>query len=114
MSTTFPHPCTHCGLCCMAITCPIGQNLMQVPAQGPCPALEWEGDESRCGLISHPDLHIPAATLARLDLSSLPAALGSGAGCCMSARVFFGGVQQDFASLPAADKTTLVRSIRGK
>lgn len=114
MNDRFPHPCTHCGLCCIAVVCPIGQQLMRVPSQGPCPALEWEGDESRCGLISHPERHIAPEILPRLNLSSLPDALGSGAGCCMSARVIHHGIQQDFAALPAADKTTLVRAIRGK
>lgn len=98
----------------MAITCPIGQKLMNVPSQGPCPALEWEGDESRCGLIAHPEKHILAPVLARLDITSLPDALGSGAGCCMSARVLTPTGTKDFAALPPDTKVALVRAIRGK
>ena len=113
MSARFPHPCTNCGLCCIAITCEIGQGLMRVSAQGPCPALEWEGNESRCGLITHPERHIAPDLLPRLDLASLPDALGAGAGCCLAARVIVGGREHDFAAIPADAKVALVRGIRG-
>mgnify|MGYP006263270203 CR=1 FL=1 len=114
MSLAFPNPCSHCGLCCMAKVCPVGVELMRVTPQGPCPALEWEGDTSRCGLIAHPERHLPAATLRWLNLAALPQALGSGAGCCISARVLTPDGQRDFAALSAETKIRYVRLLRGR
>jgi len=114
MSLEFPHPCSHCGLCCISKVCPVGQELMRVTEQGPCCALEWEGDESRCGLLTHPELYVAPEFLPRLNRAVMPEIMGSGVGCCMSARVFMDGKQHDFAALPAEVKTRLVRQIRGK
>lgn len=114
MNLQFPHPCSHCGLCCISTVCPVGQQLMGAPAAGPCPALEWEGDESRCGLLTHPERHISPEILPHINRAALPEIMGSGVGCCMSARVLADGREHDFASLPAETKTRLVRQIRGK
>jgi hypothetical protein len=59
-------PCTNCGLCCIATLCDVGRAVFG-RARGPCPALQWEGDQSRCGILADPDLPEPlrdaAATL---------------------------------------------------
>jgi hypothetical protein len=44
-------PCNQCGLCCIATVCPLG-SIVFGKSNGPCPALEWEGGESRCGLVT--------------------------------------------------------------
>lgn len=111
----FPHPCTHCGLCCIAQVCPLGQAAMRVPKQGPCYALEWDEanpDQSRCGLIAHPEKYLPPATIAALSGEHLPTVIGSGAGCCISARVAIGNRVEDFAALPPETKVAAVRAIR--
>ena len=116
MSATFPHPCNHCGLCCIATVCPVGQTLMRIPAQGPCPALEWSPenpDQSRCGLITRPEHYLsPAAIRAvRHHPQPLSEALGSGQGCCIAARVIVQGQTHDFASRPSETKITHVRHL---
>ncbi len=115
----YSHPCSHCGLCCIAKVCSIGQTLMRLPtSEGPCPALEWDPlqpDESRCGLITRPDHYLSPAALRSVRDHSMPlaTALGSGAGCCISARVIVGGNTHDFAALRPETKTKLVRLQRG-
>lgn len=112
----FPHPCTHCGFCCISVVCPVGMELMDVPKQGPCPALEWDEahpDQSRCGLLAHPERHVIPAALAAVRAAPMAQIMGSGVGCCMSARVLSpDGSSQDFAALPPETKTTYVRAIR--
>lgn len=114
----YPHPCTHCGLCCLATACPAAVHLMGARKNAPCPALEWNPenpDESRCGLITRPEHHLSAFALdfVRREIPDMAAALGSGKGCCISARVIYDGRQQDFAALNPAEKTTTVRLLRG-
>jgi hypothetical protein len=111
----FPHPCTHCGLCCIAIVCPVGQELMRVSKQGPCPALEWSPDnpdESRCGLLTRPEHYVPPAVLPAVKRAPMPLIMGSGIGCCISARIIGPKGPQDFAALPPETKTAHVRAIR--
>lgn len=62
-------PCTRCGLCCYATLCVIGRAAFghkTEPAAfglGPCPALEFEADGlSACGLVDHPERHVPKLT----------------------------------------------------
>lgn len=50
--------CNGCGVCCAAETCPAGRLIFRRRI-GPCPALEWETDRYRCGLISHPAQYLP-------------------------------------------------------
>lgn len=48
-------PCNGCGLCCVAEPCVIAHTLIDdLPDTGPCPALEWEGGRSWCGLVRRP------------------------------------------------------------
>ena len=116
MPQTYPHPCTHCGLCCIAEVCPVGMRLMRVEKKGPCPALEWdEKDEnkSRCGLLAHPEKYVPASALPAVLNAPMLEIMGAGKGCCMAARVIGrNGTALDFASLPADAKTQLVLAYR--
>jgi len=44
-------PCNQCGLCCVAVLCPLG-SIVFGKTNGPCPALQWEDNgDSRCGLV---------------------------------------------------------------
>ena len=47
--------CNGCGVCCALETCPAAR-LRFLQKRGPCPALEWSGDDScyRCGLLTRP------------------------------------------------------------
>jgi hypothetical protein len=68
-----PHgkPCTHCGLCCVATICPVGQEIFRRES-GPCPALSFKDGESHCALAdqSPPKYRAAAALL-----------IGAGDGC---------------------------------
>lgn len=113
---SFPHPCTHCGLCCIAVPCPAAKSFMGAVA-GPCPALEWSPenpDESRCGLITRPEHYLPPSTMdfIRREIPSMAEMLGSGKGCCIAARVVTDQGETDFAALPPETKTTHTRAIR--
>lgn len=113
MSKEFPHPCTHCGLCCMAEPCPAGIEAMKLnpKTKGSCPALEWVGRESRCGLIEHPELYWrPDMVIPPREI--IMKVLGSGVGCCFSGTVYQGGEPSDFAALPTEIKFALVHKIR--
>jgi hypothetical protein len=46
-------PCNGCGVCCAAETCPAGRILF-LKRNGPCPALEWQKNFYRCGLLTKP------------------------------------------------------------
>ena len=45
--------CNQCGMCCRKTLCDLGQAVFQ-RTEGPCPALKWEGEDSRCGLVVSP------------------------------------------------------------
>lgn len=53
-----PHgkPCTSCGLCCHVSLCDTACVIFEKPkgSLGPCPALEWKGKESACGMLTNP------------------------------------------------------------
>jgi hypothetical protein len=54
-----PHgsACTHCGLCCHVTLCDIGFALFKNKSEpaafgmGPCPALRFDENGSRCGVV---------------------------------------------------------------
>lgn len=64
-----PHgaPCMRCGLCCMATLCRIGEHVFR-QKQGPCPALRFDAQGSRCGLLD--DATKPLRDAAKLLLYS--------------------------------------------
>ncbi len=45
--------CTHCGECCLTITCALGQAIFLIPETDVCPAIMTEDVLYYCGLISH-------------------------------------------------------------
>lgn len=48
-------PCNGCGLCCIATPCGLALTYVPGAAPGyPCPALEWEGGRSWCGMVRRP------------------------------------------------------------
>lgn len=47
----FRSPCNHCGICCALTLCPVGA-LAFPEAQAPCPALFYENEQARCGLVA--------------------------------------------------------------
>jgi hypothetical protein len=113
---TYPNPCTHCGLCCLAEPCPTAKTLMGAK-NGPCPALEWSKenpDESRCGLITRPEHYLPASTMdfIRKEIPDLPAFLGSNTGCCISARVIGPNGLHEFSPLSPETKVIYTRAMR--
>jgi hypothetical protein len=69
-----PHgaPCNGCGQCCQTSLCHLGQFVF-IRRDGPCSALEQDGDRYRCGLVVNPRRyaeHLPigrAATDAALS-----------------------------------------------
>lgn len=113
---TYPYPCTHCGICCLAVPCPAATTFMGAKA-GPCPALEWapdNPDESRCGLIVRPEHYLDARTMdfIRREIPDLATMLGSGAGCCIKARLCGPDGPVDFAALPPEAKIAATRAVR--
>jgi hypothetical protein len=50
----YGQPCNGCGQCCMNELCPLG-NAVFKRWDGPCPALESEGERYACGLVKHPE-----------------------------------------------------------
>jgi len=89
-SLRFGSVCSRCGMCCLAKVCPIGQRVYGVGEGVRCPGLSFEGDVASCALA---------------DL------VPTGDGCCISARVFVGGVEYDFAGLSADLKVRCVREV---
>lgn len=96
MSATYPHPCSHCGLCCINETCPIGQHHHGITKLMPCPSLQMTPDGSSCALVKVYG----------------PKMMGSGAGCCIKAVAVGGdGVLYDFAALPPQTKSALAGNV---
>jgi Fe-S cluster biogenesis protein NfuA len=96
MTSEYPNPCCRCGFCCISAICPVAKSL---GAEYPCPYLSFEGDISTCGLV------IPG-TEKSMEF------MGIGKGCCIKARAFKNGIENDFASLPSEIKQKLVQSLR--
>ena len=81
-------PCNGCGVCCAAETCPAGR-LRFLRRHGPCPALEWQGNLYRCGLLARPRHYLPWLP-SRWDASArrlLARWIAAGRGCDSSVSV---------------------------
>lgn len=50
--------CNGCGVCCALETCPLALLRFR-QRRGPCPALEWNGERYRCGLLLRPRHYWP-------------------------------------------------------
>lgn len=73
---TFGDPCNGCGLCCVATACGMALTVISTARKGQsCPALEWEGGRSWCGLVRHPTRYIdkPVHVLAEVARLGGPA-----------------------------------------
>lgn len=101
----YPNPCCRCGFCCLAETCPVGQDIYQVSKHKACPGLSFETDKAICEVLT---------ILADWNITGEDAkeVMGIGKGCCIKARAFVGPTAYDFAGLPTSTKTGLVRKIR--
>lgn len=80
-----PHgqPCTRCGLCCVATLCPLARIVFGHES-GPCPALSYDADGSRCGLVDNPMAYAMRLTLKNGVQAMSDAAkhlIGGGTGC---------------------------------
>lgn len=127
MSEKYPHPCSDCGLCCMAQICRHGMKFLEMEGRKPetnnmpCPLLRWEGKKSRCGIILYmQDMHqlLPEAVTA-LDVEETVQAMGSGQGCCFKGWVGVATTSVnsadtliDFASLPAEAKEKYAQQLK--
>ena len=84
-------PCNHCGQCCLESVCSIGAMVLDRSwgdiEEGPCPALRWHGNESRCGLVVDPLAYAHPKAPGRTAPSRLSAAVKAienmGYGCTM-------------------------------
>jgi hypothetical protein len=75
--------CNACGWCCRNQVCPLG-SLVGLGVDGPCPALEPDGERQICGLVKRPGKYLPARVAMRgAEKVSAAAALlnGVGMGC---------------------------------
>lgn len=71
-------PCNGCGMCCATEICPAGRMIFPADTPTPCPALRWDGEKTRCGLV---------LTEERFGMEPLlRKALGIGEGCSMEDR----------------------------
>ena len=93
MQKKYPNPCCHCGMCCIAETCIVGQAHFNIKKEDNCPGLSFNSTEAICALV---------------DAGLIP----TGDGCCISARCYWRGVKYDYASLSPEIKRTTVRNIR--
>ena len=46
-------PCIQCGVCCLTITCALGQAIFLIHEDDVCPAIEIENGLYYCGLIAN-------------------------------------------------------------
>jgi len=111
-------PCSHCGLCCIATPCEVGITLGNFKEQETCPALEWENEESRCGLLTNPEKHLPeryGKPFANIPLATRMQIMDSGTGCSMKGKALLGGMLHYIPTLPPEIKQKLAQiALQGK
>src|SRR5579872_328640 len=76
--------CTHCGVCCAATLCQVGQRVFDRPhVPGPCPALILDvSGKSLCGVAMNPRAFNLASPESDAELTrSALMLIGSGYGC---------------------------------
>ena len=76
-------PCNGCGMCCQEAPCPLGKIIFD-QFQGPCPAIELDGDKVTCGLVANPIAYNFAGVLEYGNEATSQAAallVGTGVGC---------------------------------
>lgn len=94
MKRVFQYDCCRCGMCCLTVTCTIGQAFYRVDSATQCPGLQFRGKGVAC------------CSLVALRLVPI------GDGCCIKARAYRDGVEYDFASLPVELKRKAVEQVR--
>jgi hypothetical protein len=101
----YPHPCSRCGLCCIAQQCPVADRIHGPRPPGAiCPSLIWKGTEAQCSAIALIDALLPGKG---------EKVIGVGLGCCMLGRVrTSNGVELPFDSLLPEVKTALAQRAR--
>lgn len=84
------NPCNGCGLCCLSALCMVasavfsGEMVVRDEMEGPCPALEREGDRYYCGFMRSPAQYRPvqAAMFGEPALiAAMKYLMGAGRGC---------------------------------
>lgn len=74
-------PCNGCGFCCAAEPCQIAVDYAGA-AEGPCPAMQFEGDRFVCGMVRNPSRYMDVPPFADEIIGAMFArALGVGKGC---------------------------------
>lgn len=74
-------PCNGCGFCCAAEPCQIARDFAGF-TEGPCPAMEFEGERFVCGIVKAPSRYIGTPEFGDAFLGEMIAkALGIGKGC---------------------------------
>lgn len=92
----FGSPCNGCGYCCTVQPCMLAREMLNC-TEGPCVALESQGDRHVCGLVRNPLAYLykannPGADVPLLDpapaseaagrlSAEIASALGLGMGC---------------------------------
>lgn len=83
-------PCNGCGLCCLSALCIVasavfvGQDETKDEFEGPCPALERDGDRYYCGFMRSPAQYRPVEAAIHGEAALIAAMkfmMGSGEGC---------------------------------
>lgn len=94
----YKHECCRCGLCCLTATCLVGRVAFGIEAGDPCPALAFDGDESRCKVAANEQMRF---------------AIGIGTGCDIKARMItMDNVVHPFDAQPPEDKRHYARQFK--
>lgn len=77
----YGEPCNGCGMCCVAVQCPVSLGLFG--EQPLCPALEQAGDALACGLMRNTLDYVPdmPAWGGKALTEAFALMIGSGLGC---------------------------------
>ena len=89
---SFPDKCCQCGMCCLSMTCIIGQDIYGIGEDELCHALVFKEDIAICNLAGG---WVPV-----------------GDGCCIKGRVIIKGVEYQFSSLPIPLKRMAASQVR--
>src|SRR5215831_1172077 len=101
----FLHPCVNCGYCCLVEVCPVGLMIFGGDKHRTCPALRWDGDRSKCGVVEE--------SKGTPHEAAIKEVFGIDTGCCVKARVRdINGVEHDFAALPEEVKIHITQRLK--
>ncbi len=104
MSEQFSTACARCGLCCLTMTCVVGQWLFSTDGDTrPCPGLSFEEDVAKCAAYDY--------AIRRAGEEQAKSAMGIGVGCCIKAKGYMGEEETDYATYPPHKKRAYVRTL---